>query len=680
MLPDLDLKSKNKINIIVIFIVAMLFSACVQQEDNQPLQIKRSLQIADSLIVANKMDTADYLLVRLRSHIKNSDPLIITYYNLRSQHYLFHAAVMNLYADSALAFFSDEERIKKYPDEYHLALLTKGQASVKAQEYISALDFYYRSKKVITRLSCDNGSVDNKIGDIYFDQKSYKLAATYWVKALNKLNNCHEDYSPQKFFFTSQGALDNIGIAYQRAGNLDSGKSYYIKDIALINQAKETGKIDMSYINESLQAVCDNLGGLYLREKDYKNAALYLTKSLSLPVKNFDGAHITPLLKLADLYIKTGNDTAALSAFNKSRILLNLYSKNNRDAEIEWNRLYAQFLFNKQQLANAYKYQEIYIDLKDSLENNLRKLYQLNIGSELNKIQDKQTLTELQQRNKEKKIYLIGFTIFVLLAIAIILMIYQILKKTKEDHKKTAEHNQQLQFTLQELEKANQNYIRIMRVMAHDLRNPLSGITGLATMLIDEQPAEDEAKHMLKLIEATGLHSLDMINELLNTGLADENKSLDKQITDLNSLLFDSVELLQFKAKEKQQVIAFTNNNVALLADINYEKIWRVINNLIVNAIKFSHAGKEIKADIKREGTIILISIADCGIGIPEENKETVFEMFTPVKKTGTNGEQPFGLGLSISKKIIESHNGRIWFESKVDEGTTFYIELPAID
>ena len=680
MLPDLDVKSTNKISILIILIVAMFCFACTQHDEEQHTQIKKGLQIADSLIVANKMDTADYLLVRLRSHIKNSDPLIITYYNLRSQHFLFHAAVMNLYADSALAFFSDEEKIKKYPDEYHLALLTKGQASVKAQEYISALDFYYRSKKVLTKLSCDNGSVDNKIGDIYFDQKSYKLAAAYWVKALNKLNNCHEDYSPQKFFFTTQGALDNIGIAYQRAGNLDSGKSYYLKDIELINRAKETGKIDMSYIDESLQAVCDNLGGLYLREKDYKNAITYLTKSLNLPVKNFDGAHITPLLKLADLYIKTGNDTAAVSAFNKSRILLNLYSKNNRDAEIEWNRLYAQFLFSKQQLADAYKYQEIYIDLKDSLENNLRKLYQLNIGSELNKIQDKQTLTELQQRNKEKKIYLIGFTIFVLLAIAIILMIYQILKKTKEDHKKTAEHNQQLQFTLLELEKANQNYIRIMRVMAHDLRNPLSGMTGLATMLLDEHPSAEESKHMLKLIESTGLHSLDMINELLNTGLADENESLQKERTDLNALLFDSVELLQFKAKEKQQLITFINNNVPLMADINYEKIWRVVNNLIVNAIKFSNIGKEIKADIKKEGVNILISVTDQGIGIPDENKESIFEMFTPAKKAGTDGEQPFGLGLSICKKIIESHNGRIWFESKIGEGTIFYIELPTVD
>ncbi|MBD1366057.1 sensor histidine kinase [Mucilaginibacter sp. ZT4R22] len=69
--------------------------------------------------------------------------------------------------------------------------------------------------------------------------------------------------------------------------------------------------------------------------------------------------------------------------------------------------------------------------------------------------------------------------------------------------------------------------------------------------------------------------------------------------------------------------------------------------------------------------------MADNGIGIPDKDKDSVFDMFTSAKKTGTQGEQPFGLGLSISKKIIEAHGCSIWFDSAPDQGTVFYVELP---
>ncbi|ASU34902.1 hypothetical protein MuYL_3017 [Mucilaginibacter xinganensis] len=246
-------------------------------------------------------------------------------------------------------------------------------------------------------------------------------------------------------------------------------------------------------------------------------------------------------------------------------------------------------------------------------------------------------------------------------------------------HQQLILQNKQLQRSLDEMERINKNYLRIMRVMAHDLRNPISGITGLAAMLMVEDELSEDSKTMVKLIETTGIHSLEMINELLKTGLANENEHLVKQRIDLKSMMRDSVELLQFQAKGKHQQIIFDNNDFPIMADVNYEKIWRVINNLIVNAIKFSYQGGIIKVNIKEENNRISISVADNGIGIPDDQKDAVFEMFTPAKKNGTFGEQPFGLGLSISKKIIDLHNGKIWFENNGNKGTVFYVELPGL-
>src|SRR6185503_7822197 len=110
---------------------------------------------------------------------------------------------------------------------------------------------------------------------------------------------------------------------------------------------------------------------------------------------------------------------------------------------------------------------------------------------------------------------------------------------------------------------------------------------------------------------------------------------------------------------------------------INREKIWRVISNLISNAIKFSPVDSVIKVKaIQKQGNVV-IAVKDHGIGIPDNMKDKVFNMFTNAKRPGTIGEKSFGLGLSISKQIIEKHSGKIWFDSVQDKGTTFYISLP---
>jgi signal transduction histidine kinase len=230
---------------------------------------------------------------------------------------------------------------------------------------------------------------------------------------------------------------------------------------------------------------------------------------------------------------------------------------------------------------------------------------------------------------------------------------------------------------LQELEAANKNYMRVMRVMAHDLRNPLGGITGIAALLRQEDMG-DEAKRMAQLIEATGNHSMEMINELLRSGLAEESEPIEVQRLDVSPILHDTVELLQFKAKEKKQELVFENSNGPVYANINQEKLWRVFNNVIVNAIKFTPGGGTIKVRLYENNRRAIITVEDNGIGIPENDKTKVFDMFTEAKKPGTGGEKPFGLGLSISKRIMSRHKGSIWFESTPGKGTIFYIELPA--
>jgi len=102
-----------------------------------------------------------------------------------------------------------------------------------------------------------------------------------------------------------------------------------------------------------------------------------------------------------------------------------------------------------------------------------------------------------------------------------------------------------------------------------------------------------------------------------------------------------------------------------------------VISNLITNAIKFSPAGAVINIRMYQQQNSVQIEVQDHGIGIPDKLKDKVFDMFSEARRPGTEGEQTSGLGMAISKEIVEAHGGKIWFESQEVTGTTFFISLP---
>ncbi|WP_345214243.1 ATP-binding protein [Mucilaginibacter gynuensis] len=642
--------------------------------------MKKQLQIADSLYIAGRGDSGIAVLKKLRPGINIADPLICDYYYLMAQHYTLQPEVMQLYADSGMIFFANTDKIKQYPEQFVKVMETSGDVCIMKKKYNASLHYYDKGRQILkANGKCDNGNFSLKIGGIFYNQKKFLPAARTLVEGYNQLIACDNNLTNEKRFFLRQSTLDNIGLAYEQGGMLDSAKYYYDKDLAYINKIDSMAIIDTFYLNAARVVVYDNLGGFHLKRGDNSMAYDYLNMATKMPIRDVDGMLIPPYNKLADFYIQTNKLTEAKTALDEARGRLNKFYKDNPESDIKWYRLYALYMFKTGRYNEAYIAQDNYIRLRDSLAAGSSKLYQLDVDRELDAIHQQQALSSLKQQDKIKQISLIGTFIIVGLFLVIIILISRTLNNSKKTQTMMKLQNQQMHTTVNELERANTNYIRIMRVMAHDLRNPISGITGLAAMLLDEDEFSDDSRHLLQLIESTGIHSMEMINELLKSGLADENEVMATQEIDVKELLRDSVELLQFKANEKQQQIIFDADDTPLVTHINHEKIWRVCNNLIVNAIKFSHTGGIIKTSIHLSGDErhIILSVADNGIGIADKDKDSIFEMFSPAKRVGTNGEQPFGLGLSISKKIIEKHHGKIWFESTPNVGTVFYIELP---
>lgn len=166
-----------------------------------------------------------------------------------------------------------------------------------------------------------------------------------------------------------------------------------------------------------------------------------------------------------------------------------------------------------------------------------------------------------------------------------------------------------------------------------------------------------------------------LINEILEATNHKIGKS-NKELIDINLLVSNSVEIMNFKAAEKDQKIVTELLDAPQMLLVSRERVWRVISNLISNAIKFSPNGASIQVKLIGNDKEVKICVSDEGIGIPDNIKENVFNMFTDAKRPGTAGEKSFGLGLSICQQIIENHNGKIWFESENNKGTTFFVTL----
>lgn len=652
-------------------VITLVYASCKDQPNQISSAVARKFEKADSLVIAGQFQDAQQVLRDIRRRLEENDPALAHYYTMQANLAFPDASKMAVYADSVMAFFENNERRQQLPDDYREALLVKGDVCLKEKKYVAALGYYAKAQTIRPIKTCDDGDVAEKIGGIYFEQGSYETAAKFFAEKCRKQSACNAGLSKEKQFVSEQACLNNAGYAFERANLLDSATWYYQRDTIVINRAEKEQAASRRNINAARATVYDNLGGLALKLGKLKEARQLLLTSTAL---NFDGADrgkATAYIKLASVYLQLDSLKQTAETIERAKRLLNTYLNARPEYKLRLEKVYADYLFASGRPQEAFKAEYHYVLAKDSLANTLTSLYRMDVSREIAAMQRQNELTELQQKEKSRVYLITGTLIIVGLLLTIMILVTRNLKRAQVARKDLANANSGLT-------KANQNYVRMLRVMAHDLRNPLGGISGLAELMLEDDHHNEDDRRTLSLIESTSKHSLAMINELLTAGLG-ETATLKKVPTDVNRLLVDVVELLQFKAAEKKQTITYSGQPRPVIIPLNYEKVWRVFNNLIVNALKFSHEHSDIEVSLSTTDSHVLIAVADRGIGIPEGDSEKVFEIFTSAKREGTKGEQAFGLGLSISKNIVEMHQGRLWFENRPGGGTIFYIQFPAV-
>jgi len=311
----------------------------------------------------------------------------------------------------------------------------------------------------------------------------------------------------------------------------------------------------------------------------------------------------------------------------------------------------------------------------DSMEAAGKKNGETDILHDLKEKEQQYKIQLLQKDDHFHRIMSMVTIGFALMSFGIIVMMLTNYRKTRRNERMLAAQNEEINSQKTELQKSNSEKDRILNIVAHDLRNPIGAIVSLADMLAEDD-VDASREELVTMIKESSKNALSLINELVSARFNDQLE-LQKERTDLAAFMKETLRLMEHKAKEKKQVLNIDLPDKPLIVVMDKEKVRRVIANIVGNAIKFTNENGTIFIKVNEENGHALISVKDNGIGIPENLLPGLFSMFTTAKRTGTGGEQSFGLGLSISKQITEAHGGKIWAESKENCGSTFYISLP---
>jgi signal transduction histidine kinase len=230
-----------------------------------------------------------------------------------------------------------------------------------------------------------------------------------------------------------------------------------------------------------------------------------------------------------------------------------------------------------------------------------------------------------------------------------------------------------------ELSAASQHKSEFLANMSHELRTPLNAIIGFSEVLTDRMFGElnEKQEEYLKDIYSSGTHLLSLINDILDLSKIEAGR-MELELTDFDlPTALDNALMLVRERAGRRGITLHTNVDERLgQIQADERKIRQVVLNLLSNAIKFTPEGGRIEVGAMPRDGFVEVSVSDTGVGIAPEDQEAVFEEFRQVG-TAAKKVEGTGLGLTLCRKFIELHGGRIWVTSQVGVGSTFTFTIP---
>ncbi|WP_147297748.1 tetratricopeptide repeat protein [Seonamhaeicola aphaedonensis] len=562
----------------------------------------------------------------LHAQLSDEKAMATTYNNIGTVHYElgnFTEALDNLLKGLKIA--------DKIDDKPNLARLSNnlGNVYIRQKNQEKALEYYYYSLK-LKKESGNKYSIShayNNVGLVYTNLKDFDKALDNLLKSA-ELAIAVEDKRGQT------RAYGNIGQLYNMFGKFQEALEYLNKSIKIKEEIGDKEGLISNYLYRG--------GGNYFYTNNYQLAKADCEKSLKLAREmNVLIAEQEACECLSRVWEKLGNYNKSLQYFKLSAVAKDSLFNNEKSQEIARQEL--QYQYEKQQLA-------------DSLEFNKQKAArELQFVNDLNK-----------QRNK------VNWVIFGTLGLLVIGGVYW--RSRQKSIKLRQERN-----VINKLKQVDKLKDEFLANTSHELRTPLNGIIGLSESLKDGVAGKLPSKAIenLDMIANSGKRLSHLVNDILDfSKLKNKDITLSLRPVDLYTVVDMALKISEVFVKDKPVKLINTVPKDIPLVDADENRLQQVLYNIIGNAIKFTEKGNiEIRAEVNDR--FIKTSIIDTGIGIPEEKFETIFKSFEQVDGSTEREYGGTGLGLSVTKQLIELHGGEIKVNSIVGKGSTFSFTVP---
>ncbi|OUS03412.1 hypothetical protein A9Q86_00420 [Flavobacteriales bacterium 33_180_T64] len=486
------------------------------------------------------------------------------------------------------------------------------------------------------------------LGKMFMHKKPPSNPIPYFEKALfyAKQHNVRDQDNVDKSEIILFNTRLNLAKLYLEANNYTNLLVYLSRAEGNLNLIK-----DQDFYVAQLKFV---QGQYYLKKKLYNNASLSFIEAITR-LEN----HISIRVKdknalLSDVYKELSSTYALLDQDNQAYQAL-LMHNNYRD----------KFL-NEEKIR-----QDIIVKSKFSIES-----YK-NVAQ----IANNERIEQLVASNKIKNVnIIISFTVF-LLFISLLTMYKSYISKRKLSNILKV-RNRELMTAKNQAEKSSELKSNFISNVTHELRTPLYGVVGLTSLLLKNNDLSSKDTKFLKSLKYSGDYLLNLINDILQIGKIESQKIELKNVSvNIRLLIENLVNSFDYRLEEtNNQLQISVDKNIPEFIKCDNVRLSQVLINLIGNSIKFTENGKiDIRAkllNIADDTVNLRFEITDDGPGIPKEKQKMIFENFSQLDKNSNTNYQGTGLGLPITKNIIELFGSTLEVESELDFGTTFSFEL----
>lgn len=583
-----------------------------------------------------------------------------------------------------------------------------GRIYYRSQDNDSALYYYHEMLSIAKRTNnpVHKAAAYNNMGMVYSEQGKLKEAYMAYMDALKYYEET-ESLSNQAI------ALNNIALINHDLKQYKESISYFKRAIEINRKLENNYNLSMNY---------SNLGAIYKESGDFENAEQALKKSLEIATKSHLKQDVArSQMNLANLYkamnrmelakqyyvvslencVAEGLDFGVmLNNINLGELYLNL---NNFSLAQEHLFTALQYAEKMQQLKmiheiygklartsemkgdfkQALAYHRLHLSINDSLQkmsnrqfiNDLQTKYETEKKEAENNFLKKENQNNIRTiRNQQITTIAIGFVLGLMILLTIV--IFRSRKRIKKINERLNLLNNQVLLQNKQLAETNATKDKLFSLIAHDLKSPFSSMMGLLKFLIDEFELIEENER-IKIFDSLYVQTTNtyaLLENLLQWAMNQGGKvKFEPEEIDVAVLLAEETAFLQTRL-DKKQISIVNQIESPLMVWGDYMMVKTILRNIINNSIKFSHHEGEIFLSSKKDKDYQIIIIEDKGIGMSEETIRALLTKSEFHSTPGTENEKGTGLGLVIVKDFIAINKATFHIESKLGEGSVFYI------